>query len=213
VLARGVRRTSSRLASALELFSRVDIQLARGRNLDVVTQAVRMPGPRIEAEVERTAYASLIAELADRVSEDRHPIDGLYELTVAALDELARESEPRRASAYFVMVALDMLGYAPQLAACASCGRPLPPAPAAFSPVAGGFICETCAQPGMHLVEVSVIKVLRLMAAGDIELYRRLKLDARLAGEVEMVLEAQLEHHLDRQLRSLKFLRQMRAHA
>jgi hypothetical protein len=31
--------------------------------------------------------------------------------------------------------------------------------------------------------------------------------------EVEMVLEAQLEHHLERQLRSLKFLRQMRAHA
>jgi hypothetical protein len=51
------------------------------------------------------------------------------------------------------------------------------------------------------------------MAAGDIQLYRRLKLEAALMGEVEMVLEAQLEHHLDRQLRSLKFLRQMRTHA
>jgi DNA repair protein RecO (recombination protein O) len=213
VLARGVRRSASRLAAALQLFNRVDVQLARGRNLDVVTQAVRMPGPRIEADVERTAHASLIAELADRVSEDRHPMEGLYELTVAALEELAREPEPRRASAYFVMVALDMLGYAPQLTACAACGRPLPAAAAAFSPVAGGFLCENCAQPGMHLVGVSVLKVLRLMAAGDIDLYRRLKLDAQLFAEVELVLEAQLEHHLDRQLRSLKFLRQMRAHA
>jgi DNA repair protein RecO (recombination protein O) len=212
-LARGVRRSASRLAPSLQLFSCVDVQLARGRNLDVVTQAVRLPGPRIEAEIEWTAHASLIAELADRVSEERHPIDGLYELTVAALAELAREPEPRRASAYFVMVALDLLGYAPQLSACASCGRPLPAAPAAFSPPAGGFVCESCAQPGMHLVGVSVLKVLRLMAAGDIELYRRLKLEAGLMGEVEMVLEAQLEHHLDRQLRSLKFLRQMRAHA
>ena len=65
----------------------------------------------------------------------------------------------------------------------------------------------------MHRVELGLLKVLRLMAAGDIELYRRLKMDARLMGELEMVLEAQLEHHLDRQLRSLKFLRQMRAHA
>jgi DNA repair protein RecO (recombination protein O) len=210
-LARGVRRSSSRLASALQLFSRVDVQLARGRSLDIVTQAVRLPGRRIEADVERTAHASLIAELADRVSEERHPLEGLYELTVAALEELAREPAPRRASAYFVVVALDLLGYAPQLSACASCGRPLPEGPVAFSPVAGGFLCETCAQPGMHLVPVSVVKVLRLMAGGDIALYRRLKLDDRLMGEVEMVLEAQLEHHLDRQLRSLKFLRQMRS--
>src|SRR2546425_981565 len=116
--------------------------------------------------------------------------------------ELAREPEPRRASAYFVMVALDLLGYAPQLSACASCGRQLRAAAAAFSPVAGGFLCENCAQPGMHLVGVSVLKVLRLMAAGEIGLYRRLKLDAGLMGEIEMLLEAQLEHHLDRQLRS-----------
>jgi hypothetical protein len=30
---------------------------------------------------------------------------------------------------------------------------------------------------------------------------------------VERVLEAQLEHHLDRQLKSLRFLRQMRSYA
>jgi DNA repair protein RecO (recombination protein O) len=211
-LARGVRRPTSRLAAALQLFSQVDLELARGRNLDVVVQAVRLPGPRIEADIERTAHASLIAELADRVSEERHPLDGLYELTVMALVELAQEPEPRRASAYFVMVALDLLGYAPQLSACASCGRPLPPAAAAFSPVAGGFLCENCAQPGMHLVGLSVLKVLRLMGAGEIALYRRLKLEPGLMGEIEMLLEAQLEHHLDRQLRSLKFLRQMRTH-
>ena len=198
------------MAPALELFSRIDVQLARGRNLDVVTQAVRLPGPRIEAEVERTAHAGLIAELADRVSEERHPLEGIYELTVAALNELAREPEPRRASAYFMMVALEFLGYAPRLSECASCGRPLPEASAAFSPVAGGFLCDSCAQPGMHFVTVAVLKVLRLMAAGDIELYRRLKLEDELMAEVERVLEAQLEHHLDRQLRSLKFLRQMR---
>jgi hypothetical protein len=32
-------------------------------------------------------------------------------------------------------------------------------------------------------------------------------------GDVERVLEAQLEYHLDRQLKSLRFLRQMRSYA
>jgi len=212
-IAKGVRRSASRLAPALELFGHVDVLLARGRSLDVVVEAVRLPGPRIEANVERTAHASLIAELADRVSEERHPVEGLFELTVMALRDLAGEAEPRRASAYYMSVALELLGYGPQLRACASCGRPLPEAAAAFSPAAGGFLCVDCVQPGMHPVPVQALKVLRVMAGGGIELYRRLRLDPVLIGEVERVLEAQLEYHLDRQLKSLRFLRQMRSYA
>jgi DNA repair protein RecO (recombination protein O) len=212
-IARGVRRSTSRLAAALELFSVVDVELARGRNLDVVTQVVRLPGPRIDADLERTAHAGLIAELADRVTEERHPVEGLFELTVTALRDLALEPEPRRASAFYMMVALNVLGYAPQLQACASCARPLPEAPAAFSPAAGGFLCVDCAEPGMHPAPVTALKVLRVMASGGIELYRRLRLDESVLGEVERVLEAQLEYHLDRQLKSLRFLRQMRSYA
>ncbi len=212
-IAKGARRPTSRLGPALDLFSVVDVQLATGRNLDVVTQVVRLAGPRIAADVERTAHASLIAELADRVSEERHPVEGLFELTVAALRELAGEPEPRRASAYFMVVALDLLGYAPQLQSCVSCGRPLPAADAAFSPAAGGFLCVDCAEPGMHAVPLQALKVLRVMATGGIELYRRLRLEASVMAEVEGVLEAQLEHHLDRRLKSLRFLRQMRSYA
>lgn len=209
-IARGVRRPASRLAAALDLFSQVDVQLARGRNLDVVAQVLRLPGPRLPADPEHTAHAALVAELADRVTEDRHPMEGMYELTAAALEELSREPDPRRATAWYLMAALGMLGFTPQLDDCASCGRPLPEAPAAFSPPAGGFLCADCTLPGMTVVPVPALKVLRIMGAGDIELYRRLKLAPDLLWEVERVLEAQLEHHLDRQLRSLIFLRQMR---
>ncbi len=212
-IAKGVRRPASRLASALELFAEVDVQLARGRNLDVVTQAVRLPGPRLEASVDRTAHAALVVELADRVSEERHPMDGLFQLTAGSLRELAVEADPRRASAWFMAASLDLLGYAPQLQDCGSCQRPLPEAPAGFSAAAGGFLCGDCAPPGMHPVPVAALKVLRVMSAGGIELYRRLKLDGLLVGEVERVLEAQLEYHLDRQLKSLRFLRQMRSYA
>ena len=38
-VAKGVRRTTSRFGSRLEPFSHVDVQLAEGRSLDVVTQA------------------------------------------------------------------------------------------------------------------------------------------------------------------------------
>jgi len=58
---------------------------------------------------------------------------------------------------------------------------------------------------------VAAIKVLRLMASGDIATYRRLKLDSPLIDTIEGVLTSQLEHHLDRRLKSLQFLHQMRS--
>jgi len=64
---------------------------------------------------------------------------------------------------------------------------------------------------GKSLVPVAAIKVLRLMASGDIDTYRRLKLDAALIDTIEGVLTSQLEHHLDRRLKSLQFLHQMRS--
>ena len=205
-IAKGVRRPESKLGPSLELYGHVDVLLAKGRGqLDVVAQVQRVPGLRIAGDVEAMSHAALIAELAERVCEDRHPVDGVYELTVMALDELARETDPRRASAYFMMAALDLLGYAPQLAVCATCERPLAAKPAAFSAVAGGFLCDQCALPSMPLVPLAAIKVLRLMASGDIATYRRLKLDAPLIDTIEGVLTAQLEHHLDRRLKSLQF--------
>src|SRR5438094_9395801 len=79
-IAKGVRKTSSKLAHALGLYAHVDLLLAHGRNLDVVAQAALLPGARLAAEVERSAHAALIAEVAQRVTEDRNPVAGSYEL-------------------------------------------------------------------------------------------------------------------------------------
>src|SRR3977135_3810231 len=133
-IAKGVRRPESKLGPSLELYGHVDVLLAKGRGeLDVVAPGQRLPGLRIAGDVEVMSHAALIAELAERVCADRHPADGAYERALRAPDELARETDPRRASAYFLMAALDLLGYAPQLVACSTCDRPLVAKPAAVS--------------------------------------------------------------------------------
>ena len=209
-IAKGVRRPESKLGPSLELYGHIDVLLAKGRGeLDVVAQVERLPGTRMAGELERMSHAALIAELAERVCEDRHPVDGVYELTVAALEELARESDPRRASAYFLMAALELLGYAPQLSVCATCERPLEAKPAAFSAAAGGFLCDRD-DMGWPRTSLAAIKVLRLMASGDMQTYRRLKLEGEVMEDIEHVLTTQLEHHLDRRLKSLQFLHDMR---
>ena len=209
-IGKGVRKTSSKLASSLELFSQVEVLLAHGRNLDVITQVQRVETPRMVADIGRTAYAGVVAELAERMSEDRNPIERLFELTCRALNELAVEAEPRRAAHIYLAAALDLMGYTPQLAVCARCERILEPVAAPFSPSAGGFLCQRCGDPAAPVVDVAAIKVLRVLFSGETALHRRLVLTPAIMDAVEDVLFDQLEYHLDRRLKSLGFLRRMR---
>jgi len=210
-IAKGARRSKTRVGSSLDLFGRSRMMLARGRNLDVVAQVERRGDVRnIAGDLRRTAYASLISEIADKVLEDRHPVDDVFELVAQTLDRLNDPKRSARAdAAWFLMRILDLLGYAPQLLDCAGCGQSLPEADAWFSPLLGGVLCRRCGahdQAGSP-VSVSTLKVLRVMAADQGELYDRLRLPDPVLEQVEQALDAQLEYHLDRRLKSLDFIR------
>ncbi len=199
-IAKGARRSKTRVGSSLDLFGRSRMMLAKGRNLDVVAQVERRGDVRnIAGDLWRTAYACLVSEIADKVLEDRHPVDDVFELVASTLDRL---NDPM----------LDLLGYAPQLLDCAGCSKPLPEADAWFSPLLGGVLCRTCGghdQAGSP-VSVNSLKVLRVMAGDQAELYDRLRLPDPVIDQVEQALEAQLESHLDRRLKSLDFIRSVR---
>jgi len=213
-IAKGARRAKARSAGSLDLFARSRMMLAKGRNLDVVAQVERRGDVRhISGDLQRTAYACLVSEIVDKVLEDRHPVDEVFDLVVETLDRLnAVDRSPRADSAWFLMRILDQLGYLPQLQDCPGCGQPLPEASAWFSPLLGGVLCKACGahdQAGSAL-SVNSLKVLRLMAADDGEMYGRLRITAELLDEIEDALEAQLEYHLDRRLKSLEFIRSLR---
>lgn len=213
-IAKGSRRAKARAANGLDLFGRSRMMLAKGHNLDVVAQAERRGDVRnISGNLHRTAYACLVAEVTDKVLEERHPVDDVFELVVTTIERLNMpDRSPRAESAWFVMRMLDLLGYQPQLMECAGCNQALPEAAAWFSPLLGGVLCRKCSaddQAG-SAVSVNGLKVLRVMAAGDGALYDRLRLPRDLLHEVEAVIESQLEYHLDRQLKSLEFIRSIR---
>ena len=210
-IAKGARRSKARNGSSLDLFGRSRMMLAKGRNLDVVAQVERRGDVRhIAGDLRRTAYAGLVSEIADKVLEDRHPVDDVFELVACTLDRLNDVNRSARVdAAWFVMRMLDILGYQPQLFDCAGCSQPLPEADAWFSPLLGGVLCSRCGahdQAGSP-VSVNSLKVLRVMASDQGELFDRLRLPAPVLEQVEQALQAQLEYHLDRRLKSIEFIR------
>lgn len=212
VIARGVRKAKASMAPHTDLFARSRVHIAKGRGeLDVLTQAQRVGAVLPAGDARRVACAALCAELADRVLEGDHPLEaGIYELVADALEACADPArDPRAAVAWFARRMIDRLGYAPELTVCASCGSTLEERAAWFSAAAGGLLCPRCAPHDLAAVEcgVRVIKVLRVVAAGDAELYARLRLDAPTLVTLELVVERELAQHVDRRLRSLDVLR------
>src|SRR5690554_2112220 len=87
-VAKGVRRTTSRIGSRVEPFMLVDVQLYEGRNLDIVSQVeTREPYARhISADYAKFTAATAMVELTDKlVDHEREPADQHYRLLHGAL--------------------------------------------------------------------------------------------------------------------------------
>ena len=213
-IAKGSRRTTSRLAGHREPFTRTQLLLASGRELDIVTQAEARE--RLDALREHLLHATCawyVAELVDRFLEDADPHPRLYRLflrTLALLDEAARgDDRPRAwlAVRYFELHLLDELGYRPSLHTCAGCDTPLRPEETGFSAELGGALCPNCSRYAQRRLTLNAFKVMRLLQTTEWEALPRLRLEPGLQHEVEGALQSSLRYHVDRELKSWSFFR------
>jgi DNA repair protein RecO (recombination protein O) len=205
-VAKGVRRTSSRFGARLEPFSHVDLQLATGRTLDVVTQAVSISayGEGIVGDYARYTTGTVLLETADRlVVEEKEPATQQHLLLAGALRALSTgEREPALVLDSFLLRSLAISGYAPSFADCAKCGEEGPHR--AFNPAAGGVVCSTCRPPASAMPAPPTIPLLSALLTGDGPVAEGS--DPRSRREANTLVAAFVAYHLDRNLRSLPYL-------
>src|SRR5712691_11679521 len=118
-IAKGVRRPTSRQGGNLELFSHVDLLLARGRELDIVTQSdLIQPFRRLRQDLAATSYGYYLTEVTDGLIERGEPSVRPFELLAAAFGSLDVGTPPPLLSAHYLLLLLDALGFRPELFAC-----------------------------------------------------------------------------------------------
>src|SRR5688500_13877184 len=216
VIAKGVRRTRSRIGGALEPFSDVQLVLAVGRTFDVVTSSsLEDPHLGLRNDLHSTAAAWYVVELVDRFVEgaaDSHEAFRLLAQALSALDagsEVSREVVAR----WFELHLLEAMGFRPELARCLECGAEILPDGNAFSPVGGGVVCPQCAHAahGARPISVDALKILRHLQRSPLVGVLRLRLATALQREVERLLHATVSAVIERELRSRDFLDEVAA--
>ena len=212
-VAKGVRRTKSRLAGHLEPLTLGSYLIAEGRDLDIVTQAETVDAfPVLRADLERVSRGLYCAELVDRLTPERSEGAPVFRLLSDTLRLLAGEASLDLVVRCFEMRLLDELGYRPMLEACGVCDRPLEPVTNFWSPATGGVICPACADEAPMLAPLSVngLKLLRLLQRAPYTEVSRVKLSGQLSAEIEACMAQHLQFVLDRDVRSARFVETLR---
>ena len=95
-IAKGARKIRSRKAGHLEPFTRVTLQLAKGRDLLIVTQADTVDAYLpLGEDLVKTGYASYVVELLDRFTyEDDSENHAIFVLLTEILGRINREKLP-----------------------------------------------------------------------------------------------------------------------
>lgn len=211
-IAKGVRKTSSRLGGHLELFTRVNLLLAEGRNLDTVTQAeIINPYRAMREDLERVSLAYYIAELLDKLTTDDEGQSPAYGLLAETLDGLAAPL-PELAVRRFELGLLGLLGYRPYLFQCAECQEDLTEAADRWTPL-GGMLCNRCAPatPSAVPISLSAFKALRFIQRESLENVLGLRLRPELLHELEDLLRLTIRPILERDLKSTNFVHAVRS--
>lgn len=148
VIAKGARRTTSKLGARLEPLTRIDAVLAPGRGeLAVLASAdVIDSGDPVRADPVRALAASAGVEAVVRLFPEPEPDERLYQGLARLLEALAGDlgPEPRAAAdalaLAFALKLLALAGWRPEVGACAGCGAP----PAAYDAAQGCAVCAAC---------------------------------------------------------------------
>lgn len=196
-VAKGVRKTKSKIGARLEPMSHVDVLMNRGRDLDVVNQVeVIDASPGLHGDLDRMSQAISMCEAVDLVSQDREPASHLYEMLVGALRTLEDRAAPLLLAGFFLKL-LASEGVGPQVESCVSCGGG--DRFEHFDLHAGGVQCRSCAT-GIR-VEEGVVEAMQEILGGRL----RVALDrpeSPATNATTSLATRLMEHHLERRLKS-----------
>ncbi len=167
-----------------------------------------MRAPRkLGSDLDRYAYSTYVVELIDSMVEGREAEPAIFDLTEAMLQRI--DSSPEAPAPewlrHFEMRLLSLAGLEPRLEHCARCQRsPSEDYGFHFNPRTGTLLCHACADGSGMAVSSGSVRYLSALRDGSVAAPA-----GGNAGEVRVLLQTFIAHHVRRPLRSPALLREI----
>ena len=199
-IAKGVRRTKSKVGGRLEPFTLVRASLYTGRGLyTIVGVDTLRTFQGVRDELFRMEEGARLFTAVRHLFPAEEGSAPAFNLLVRGISRLSEAPDPARAAGVVLATRLKLLallGYAPEMACCAACGCEGPFC--GFSPNLGGVVCETCASTGAiscFVLSSGAVGTLQTLLSNPLAEVDGFEFDERAMAEVEQVVAQTLAYH------------------
>lgn len=215
-IAKGVRKTNSRLRGGVQIFTYNDMLFYQGRSLDIVTQSECLEAFSVLHEniIAMTA-AGYWSELLDSLVPERESDQELFSLALAGYHVLCLQSNELTIRALEIKL-LSLLGYNPYMKKCIQCGKDLINIKKIkFSVRQGGILCDGCCDVGRDSsimpFNQEVLNAWKQLLHMEFSKINRLKISSSGLKILDDVIEAFLLMQMDYPLKSRPVLKELMA--
>ena len=223
LLAKGTRKTRSRKAGHLELFSRTQMLVSRvEHSWDIVSQAEAVvQRPALQEDFQRATYARYVGELVIRFFESEAN-EQLYRLLDWTLTALETDDTPELLVRWYEQRLLTLAGFRPEWHTCVGeregelCEAELRPRPTdtvsyGMDPERGGALCTACfagarKDLGVRAVSPSALSWLQALQHHEYSGIKQFDFSPKAATELASAMQHYIAHHLEYRPSSLRMI-------
>jgi len=210
---KGIRTDPKKFASNLEPFSLNEIIFYRKihSSVHLVSQADKQEDfTRIRQNIARSTTAAFMMEMIGSVMQLEDKNEEVFNLALAALKELETNYNPEKIATIFKIKMLNLSGFKPHFDSCVSCLDKIM-GQSKFSLGLGGLLCPRCMPK-----DASARSIFRGTIATVLHIEKNsfcaslnLGMNPQIKKELELILNAFLNFHLGRELKSQKVINKL----
>jgi DNA repair protein RecO (recombination protein O) len=208
VVAKGVRKTRAKLAGFTDMFAYNELELAEGKNLDIVTGATTVERfINDDTSLEKIGVMYYFCELTDKLIEEQTQSKGTFELLRDVLHFLKNHDiDVPLIKSYFEMKFLLLLGFTPELTRSVISREILKEdKDLKFSVSLGGIIqgVDLSKDDFARDVNVNTVKFMRLLKRYPLFDIAKVSMPVELVKETSAILSDFVEHVMEVRTKSL----------
>jgi DNA repair protein RecO (recombination protein O) len=201
-VARAAKKSKRRFGGALEPMTYVRAVYDDRERQELVRldscEVIESPMAREVSYARATALAH-VAELLDQLMPDREASDAVFRLTLAVLAEL-RGPALWMPVTYFELWMTRLMGFLPEFAECAVCGRPLNETRAYWHALADGLVCADDKRIASSEMSPESRKIAAQMLRSRVSEFAEFDWPKVLAADLRKFLVQVLERHIEKKL-------------
>ncbi|MFH1427545.1 MAG: DNA repair protein RecO [Patescibacteria group bacterium] len=202
LVARGTKKTLSKLAGLVEPISLIKTMVIKGRQYDYIGNVVSLESYyNIKNDFNKLLSAGQAIRIFNQLIKENLADEKVFLLLIDFLNIINYSQPPEvnynLISSYYNLKLLVCLGYQPELYYCLKCKKKIEPDSNRFDYANGGIICYKCGKINNSLtISENCIKVLRLVLDNNLDYCLKLKINNQTEKEVNTTIKYFLDYNI-----------------